>query len=448
MNQGLRSSECIDETPASIAAYGGLQLCGVRLTRHSVAAQRGEMTSLDGRLGLALFEDQYIQNPHPLYWQMHQAGHVHRIGESDFYAVSSWDAVNEAVARCGDFSSNLTATMMYQPGGTVTAFQVGELGGATQALATADEPAHSVHRKTLLPQLAAKRIRAFEPFIAETAAHLWNANLEDGRIEWMGAMANRLPMMIVGRIIGVPDADTDKLIRWGYSATQVVEGLVTQDQMDAAGVAVMELGGYITQQFQQAATNPQDNLLGDLATACATGELDDIVALATMITLFSAGGESTASLIGSAAWVLTTHPDIQQQLRDQPELLGAFLEEVLRYEPPFRGHYRHVVNDTELCGVELHAGSRLLLLWGAANRDPSHFDDPGQLKLDRPAGKGHITFGKGTHFCVGAALARLEAKMVLGHLLERTSNIHAAETGRWLPSLLVRRLERLQLTCE
>ncbi|MGO9158409.1 cytochrome P450 [Mycobacterium sp.] len=403
------------------------------------------MTSLNGGLGLALFDDQYLQNPHPLYEQMHQVGHVHRIGGSGFYAVSSWKAVNEAVERCGDFSSNLTATMMYQPGGTVTAFEVGELGGAIQALATADEPAHSVHRKALLPQLAAKRIRAFEPFIADTAAHIWTVNAQGGHIEWMGALADRLPMMIVGRIIGVPDADIDKLTRWGYSATQVVEGLVTPQHLEAAADAVMELSGYITEQFQQAATNPQDNLLGDLAMACATGELDDVAALTMMITLFSAGGESTASLIGSAAALLATHPRVQQQIRLQPEQLSAFLEEVLRYEPPFRGHYRHVVNDTELCGVELPAGSRLLLLWGAANRDPSHFEDPGQFRLDRPAGKSHIAFGKGTHFCVGAALARLEAKIVLGQLLERTSNIEAAETGRWLPSLLVRRLERLQL---
>jgi cytochrome P450 len=406
------------------------------------------MTPVDGRLGLALFDDQFIQNPHPLYEQMHRVGHVHRIGDSGFYAVSSWDAVNEAVARCDDFSSNLTATMMYQPGGTVTAFEIGQLGGATQALATADEPAHSIHRKALLPQLAAKRIRAFEPFITETAAHLWNVNAGGGRIEWMGAMANRLPMMIVGRIIGVPDADIDKLTRWGYSATQVVEGLVTQAQMEAAGVAVVELSDYITEQFQRAAANPQDNLLGDLATACATGELEDLAALTMMITLFSAGGESTASLIGSATSVLTTHPDAQQQVRDQPDLLGAFLEEVLRYEPPFRGHYRHVVKDTELCGVELPAGSRLLLLWGAANSDPSHFDDPEKFRLDRPVRKSHMTFGKGTHFCVGAALARLEATIVLGQILERTSKIEAADTGRWLRSLLVRRLERLELAWE
>lgn len=121
---------------------------------------------------------------------------------------------------------------------------------------------------------------------------------------------------------------------------------------------------------------------------------------------------------------------------------------MLRYEPPFRGHYRHVVNDTELGGVGLAAGSRLLLLWGAANRDPSHFADPDQFRLDRQGAKGHVTFGKGIHFCVGAALARLEATVVLGQLLERTANFTATDIGDWLPSLLVRRLQHLQLAYE
>lgn len=403
------------------------------------------MTQLAGPLGLALFDDQFIQDPYALYERMHAEGPVHRIGDSDFYAVTGWEAVNDAVVRCDDFSSNLTATMMRNTDGTVGTFPMGELGGATQALATADDPAHAVHRKALIPQLAAKRIRAIESFVADTSTHIWDTRVQGGRIEWMGAMANRLPMMIVGRIIGVPDGDTDKLIRWGYAATQFVEGLVTQDQLTAAGIAVMELSGYINDQFQAATAHPQDNLLGDLATACATGELDQFAALAMMITLFSAGGESTASLIGSAAWILATHPTIQHQVREQPELLGAFLEEVLRFEPPFRGHYRHVVNDTELGGVALQAGSRLLLMWGAANRDPSHFEDPDQFRIDRSAGKSHPTFGKGAHFCVGAALARLEATVVIRHLLERTTLIEAAQTGLWLPSLLVRRLDHLEL---
>jgi cytochrome P450 family 144 len=403
--------------------------------------------TVDGQLGLELFDEDCLQDPYPLYQRMLAAGPVHRIGESSFHAVPGWDAINDVIARPGDFSANLTATMTYQPGGTVDAFEMGELGDPMHVLATADDPVHAVHRKTLLPQLAAKRIRAVEPFIAETAAALWNASLRDGRIEWMSAMANRLPMMIVGRIIGVADEDTDKLVRWGYGATQMVEGLVGDEQLADAGVAVMELGGYITEQLDRAAAVPSDDLLGDLVEACASGIIDRTTALFMMITLFSAGGESTASLIGSAAWVLATRPDIQQQVRAQPELRGAFIEEVLRYEPPFRGHYRHVVRDTTLGGLDLAAGSRLLLLWGAANRDPSHFDDPDEFRLDRGLeGKGHITFGKGAHFCVGAALARLEARIVLAHLLDYTSTIESSDIGRWLPSLLVRRLERLELT--
>jgi cytochrome P450 len=103
------------------------------------------------------------------------------------------------------------------------------------------------------------------------------------------------------------------------------------------------------------------------------------------------------------------------------------------------------VKDTTLAGVDVPADSRLLLIWGAANRDPEQFDNPNEFRLDRSGGKGHVTFGKGAHFCVGAALARLEAHIVLRMLLEQTTWIDAADVGQWLPSILVRRLERLQL---
>ena len=437
LNHGVRRS-----AQASPTSY--FQLHADTLTPPARATQPGEMTVPEGQLGIALFDDEFIQDPYPLYDRMLAGGPVHRIGDSDFLAVCTWDAVNDVVARPQDFSSNLTATMTYQDG-KVGAFAMGELGGDIQALATADDPVHAAHRKLLVPQLAVRRINALEPFIGHTADRLWAEGVNDGAIEWMSAMANRLPMMIVGRLIGVPDADIDQLVRWGYASTQVVEGLVGPDELAAAGAAVMELSAYINEHFQRATADPRDNLLGDLATALATSELSQTAALTMMITLFSAGGESTASLIGSAAHLLATRPEVQQRVRENPGLLGAFLEEVLRFEPPFRGHYRHVVRDTTLCGVALSAGSRLILLWGAANRDPSHFDAANVFRLDRPGGKGHITFGKGAHFCVGAALARLEARIVIGELLRRTAHIEASETGRWLPSLLVRRLERLEL---
>jgi hypothetical protein len=394
-----------------------------------------------------LFGDEPIQDPYPLYDRMRSEAPVHRIGRSVFYAVCSWDAVVECVNRVDDFSSNLTATMVYQHDGTITPFSMSPLDHPSHVLAVADDPEHAVHRKVLVPHLSAKRIRDIERFAAYAADRLWRVNVHGGQIEWMSAMANRLPMMVVARLIGVPDDDVDQLIRWAYATTTLLDGIVAADQLHAAGVAAMELGSYVLERFQKAAT-PADNLLGDLASRCASGELDQINALGMMLILFGAGGESTASLLGSAAWILATHTDIQRQVRDNPELLGPFIEEVLRYEPPFRGHYRHVRNDTTLGGVDLPADSHLLLMWGAANRDPDHFESPDKFRLDRRTGKGHITFGKGTHFCVGAALARLEAQIVLGQLLERTSKIEAAETGRWLPSLLVRRLERLKLAVQ
>jgi cytochrome P450 family 144 len=397
---------------------------------------------------IQLFGDEPIQDPYPLYDRMRSEAPVHRIGHSAFYAVCNWDAVVECVNRVEDFSSNLTATMVYQDDGTVAPFTMSPLDDPSHVLAVADDPDHAMHRKVLVPHLSAKRIRDIESFAAATADRLWRGNLHSGQIEWMTAMANRLPMMVVARLIGLPDDDVDQLIRWAYATTTLLDGIVAADQLQAAGLAVMQLGGYVSEHFGKAAATSADNLLGDLVSRCATGDLDQITALGMMLILFGAGGESTASLLGSATWILATHPDIQQEVRDNPALLGPFIDEALRYEPPFRGHYRHVRNATALAGVDLPADSHLLLMWGAANRDPDHFESPHEFRLDRQTGKGHITFGKGAHFCVGAALARLEAKIVLGQLLERTSKIEAAETGRWLPSLLVRRLEHLTLAVE
>ncbi|WP_442930709.1 cytochrome P450 [Mycolicibacterium sp. 050232] len=381
-----------------------------------------------------------------MYDEMRSEAPVHRVGESSFFLVCGWDAVVEATGRVDDFSSNLTATMVYQEDGTLVPFTMGQPGGPEHALATADDPLHAVHRKILLPHLSAKRVGIIEQFAAETAMRLWNENLsDDNHYEWMSAMANRLPMMVVARLLGLPDDDVDKLIRCGYATTALLDGLIATTQIEAAGMAAMELGGYVLEHFELAGKDPHPGLIADLATRCAAGEIDQVVAHSIMLTLFSAAGESTASLLGSAVGILVDKPHIQEELRHDPELLGNFIEETLRFEPPFRGHYRHVWHDTALDGVDIPADSKLLLLWGAANRDPAQFDEPNDFRLDRTASKGHLAFGKGTHFCVGAALARLEARIVLGTLLERTTWIDSVDVGPWLPSILVRRRERLRL---
>ena len=319
-----------------------------------------------------------------------------------FYAVCGWDAVMEAVNRVEDFSSNLTATMVYHDDGTVTPFDMGPLGGPKHALATADDPVHDAHRKMLLPHLSARRIRIIEEFAEDTSRRLWSEALVDGQIEWMSAIANRLPMMVVARLLGLPEEDVDKLIRLGYATTTLLDGIVSPAQLEAAGLAVMELSGYVLEHFAKAGESPEPGLIGDLAARYESGELEQFPALGMMLTLVQRSGRIHRLaywVVPHGFWPAIT--DIQGQVRANPELLGAFIEETLRYESPFRGHYRHVLRDTTLAGVDVPADSRLLLMWGAANRDPQQFDTPNEFRLDRSGAKGHVTFGKGAHFCVG-----------------------------------------------
>jgi len=219
---------------------------------------------------------------------------------------------------------------------------------------------------------------------------------------------------------------------------------MSKPELEASMAAIGHLNGYILERLRAAAAAPGDDLVGVLARAWTDGRLERFTAQLILVSLFSAGGESTASLLGTAVTLLATDVALQQRLRDERHLIGAFIEETLRLEPPFRAHYRHVLRDTELGGVGIPAGSLVLLLWGAANRDPAHFGEPDEFRLDRSGVKGHLAFGRGLHFCLGAPLARLEATIVLNMLLDR-ARFEAREVGPWLPSVLARRREYVHL---
>ncbi|MEV5837083.1 cytochrome P450 [Nocardia sp. NPDC052112] len=396
-----------------------------------------------------LFDPVVLDDPYPLYDRLRTEAPVHRIADTDFYLVSRWELVMEATTRPADFSSNLTAALVRQPDGSAAVFDLDGGGQAIHVLATSDEPTHQAHRKLVLPALVAKRIRALEPTITTAADRLWAQGFRDGHIEWVSAMGDRLPMTLVAKLIGLPDEDIPQLLALGYTSNELLDGVVGTDRLFAVVTAATELADYLRRQLVQASDRPGDNLLGDLARACATRELTREVAVLILVQLVGAGGESTAGLIGNAARILATDPTLQTRLRAEPDLLGTFLEEALRLESPFRAHHRHVVRDTTLGDTELPAGSHLLLLWSAANRDPAIFPAPDEIRLDRPAQRNHLAFGKGIHFCVGAALARLEARLALQVLLARSTSFRLSpnpDAAQWVPSIFVRRHRRLDLS--
>lgn len=389
-----------------------------------------------------------LDDPYDCYAQLRLAGPVHRVPGTDFYLATTWDAVQEAVGRPEDFSSNLTATLVNAgaQAGTVRpgTFDMGAVDTAGHVLATGDEPRHAHERKLVLPALVAKRIRALEPAIADIARQLWDDAAADGRIEWMSAIGDRLPMTLVARLIGLPDDDVPQLVQWGYGSTELLSGVFDLEHIGTAVETSAQLAGYLYAKFAEAQANPGDNLLGDLTRAVAQDTVTAEVAVLMLLQLVGAGGESTAGLMGNAARLLATHPDVQEQVRRDPQLVPALLEETLRLESPFRNHHRHIRRDTTLAGVPLPKDGHLLLLWGSANRDPAAFDDPDRLQLGRPNLRNHLAFGKGLHFCVGAALARAEARIGISTLLEATNWFELAG-AQWVPSLMVRRHLRLEL---
>ena len=360
--------------------------------------------------------------------------------------MTSWDLIAEAVARTDDFSSNLTATMVWHDDGQVTGFPVAELGSSMHVLATADDPRHRMHRRIIMPSLTARRVSRLEPFIEQTLVDLWATGVVGDRVDWVESIAQRLPMAVVAELLGLPDYDIAELIRWSFASTVLLDGVVTADQLESATAAVGELSAYLTAAFDRALAEPGDDVLRDLARLVHCGDLDQDSAVMILIQLVAAGAESTVSLLGTSVWLLARHPDIVAALAADRELIPVFVEEVLRLESPFRGHYRHVVNDTTLGQTPLPAGSHLYLMWGAANRDPAIFDYADSISLDPSDRRSHMAFGKGIHLCVGAPLARLEARLGIAQLLDATSEFRLASPDpQWERSLMVRRLTTLPL---
>ncbi|MFC0451776.1 cytochrome P450 [Rhodococcus jostii] len=396
--------------------------------------------------GIDIFDPAHLDEPNELYRMLREHSPVHRVTGTDFFLVSTWDLVTEAANRTDDFSSNLTGVLVQQREGPPTTFDMDGGGQAVHVLATADDPAHLHHRKLVLPTLG-RRIRVLTPAVHSLVDTLWDEGLRDGRIDWASEVADRLPLTMVARLIGLPERDVPQLLTWAYDSTEMLGGIVDADRLGPLLVSVTELAAYLRAELVRARSHPREDLLGVLANACNAGELPEDVAVLVLLQLVGAGGESTAGLIANAAHLLATHPGVQNRLRRQPALVDAFLDEALRLESPFRAHHRHVVTDTTLGGVDLPAGSHLLLMWGAANRDPAAFENPDDIVLDRPHIRSHLAFGRGVHFCVGSALARMEALAATTTLLARTDHFALADDAEtvWVPSLLVRRHRSLPL---
>jgi cytochrome P450 len=408
-----------------------------------------------------LFRPDVLDDPSALYAVLRAKAPVWEIPGTATFVVSSAALVTEAVARPDDFSSNLASLIFRGGDGCPVAFDMAPMGDAIHVLATADPPVHTAHRKLVQPHLTPACVARLEPEIAAMVDGLLDGLLAAGGGDLMAALADPLPMRVICRVIGLPPDDAPRLLDLVLDTGEILAGVVDVDAMGRAARAAMESGVYLAEHLARAverrgAGDPAaggvlgtvDTLNDLLAAEIAAGAMTFEEAAGMLVQILSAGSETTTSLIGQAVRVLADDPAVQARLRAEPEAIPPFLEEVLRTDGPFRFHYRSTRQPTELGGVAIPAGARVLLMWAAANLDGDAYADPERLDVDRPLAKGHLAFGRGIHFCIGAPLARLEARIAVQRLLERTAavTLDPAVPPRQRPNIFLRRLGQLGVT--
>lgn len=393
----------------------------------------------------SLLDPTVLADPYGFYDDLRRRAPVWRVPGTEIHVVSSYEFVVEATTRVEDFSSNMHALLYRDDDGTPARLSFGNAG--VQTLATADPPDHGIHRSAVFPELVAKRMAELEADIEQAAAVCVDEMLQRGHAEAMADIANVVPFDVISRLIGFRDADPDRLKLAAFESTELLGSTVSLTQLHHLIGQIGGIESWIGDQIADARRSPGDDILGAVARAVTDGTFGTHEGCVTLHTLLSAGGESTTSLLGNAVRLLAEDPTLQDRLRADPGLVPAFVEEALRLESPFRYLLRSTHHPTSLGGVEIPADATLLLLWAAANRDPAHYEAADRVDLGRRVLRNHLAFGRGIHHCVGAPLARLEARIVLTALLDRTSSfrLDPADPPSWTNSLLVRRHERLPI---
>jgi cytochrome P450 len=256
-----------------------------------------------------------------------------------------------------------------------------------------------------------------------------------------------VPITVVAKLIGFRDIDPAQLLEAAFDSTAMIGGTMSLDRLTELVTRIGVIHEWIRGQVADTTESDDDGILLAVRRALDAGTLQEGEVQVILHTLLSAGGETTSSLVGNAVRLLADDRELQQLLREQPELIDTFVEEALRLESPFRQQMRSIPHDTTLGGVDIPSGSTAVLLFGSANRDPDQFDNADVVDLTRGSPRRHLAFGHGIHYCVGAALARIEARVVLTTLLERTREftLDADDAPRWVDSFLVRRHEHLPL---
>lgn len=321
-------------------------------------------------------------------------------------------------------------------------------------LVTMDPPEHTRQRGLLMRLLTPKRLRENEAFMWRLADRQLDEFLAAGRCEFISTYAQPFAMLVVADLLGVPEEHHQRF-REGFGLS-AAPGRVGEQGSVGDLNPLGWLDDYFANYIEDRRRNPRNDVLTELALATyPDGSVPEVTAVVRTATfLFAAGQETTARLLATAVKHLAENPDLQDHLRSHRDRIPDFIEEALRIESPVKADFRLARRTTTVAGVRIAAGTPVMLLNGAANRDPRRFECPAEVRLDRPNLREHIAFGRGVHSCPGGPLARAEARVSLERILDRTRDIrlsaeHHGPPGnrrfRYEPTWVLRGLHDLHI---
>jgi cytochrome P450 len=373
-------------------------------------------------------------DPYPVFRRLREEAPLYYNEHHDFFAVSRYDEVQQGLGDPETFISSrggileLIKADMEMPPGT---------------LIFEDPPIHTIHRRLLSRVFTPKRVAAIEPQIRDFCARSLDPLVGAGAFDLIAELGAQMPMRVISMLLGIPEQDQEAV------RDRVDANLRTEAGKPMEVTAHFADGDIFGEYIDWRGEHPSDDLMTELLNAefedekGVTRRLTRDEVLTYTFVVAGAGNETTTRLIGWAGKVLAEHPDQRRELVQDPSLIPNAIEELLRFEPPAPHVGRYVAKAAEFHGRTVPAGSAMLFLVGAANRDDRRYADGDRFDIHRKVGQ-HLTFGYGVHFCLGAALARLEGRIALDELLKRFPEWEVDyDNARLAPTSTVRGWETL-----
>jgi hypothetical protein len=379
-----------------------------------------------------LVSREFIIDPYPLLHELRVKAPVYWSESIGGWLLTRYDDILVSFKETDSFSNEnrLGKAVEYLPPEKRANYKAFENHYATKGLLHSDPPDHTRLRSVIMKDFTPSVVEQMRPQIQKVVDDLIDTAEKQGELDIVPNFAAALPVGVIAEILGVPPSDRHLFKRW----TDAILGFQgvnkpSEDELSRAQNALLEIRPYLVNMINERRKKPSKDLMTKFAAAeAAGGRISESELINTCVTLFTAGHETTLSLIASSIYTLLRHPDQLQLLREHPELLKSTIEESLRFESPVSRQSRLMKADAILGGQQLKKGQMVFQMLNAANRDPAYFADPDKFDIRRESNR-HIAFGQAAHFCIGSTLARAEGFIAVGTLIKRLPHLRLVDSA-------------------